>query len=231
MTRPRSTKFRSMATVLLSSMSLALPCSVAAADEADDAAQEYRTARARVARYEDAHPEARDAGFSVALLGGYAVHLGKDDNHYGLGVGARIGWTSPKSGFYFGAFGLHHFGTKASQASANVDSRSEIVGAELGIDLPVSSWVVRPSVDVDLILFRDYVSAGDSFVTVGGSGSKGYVGVGLGATFLAPARGALFYGIDLRGRAIPGLTAMPSGESRGLFTLSALLTFGARWSI
>ncbi len=84
-----------------------------------------------------------------------AVQLGSGFvDTYGLGMGARVGYTFP-SGIYAGADVTHYFGNTVTTTTGDVGAHATFVGAEGGYKLfPTRKWEVRPYVFVGPAFIR-----------------------------------------------------------------------------
>jgi hypothetical protein len=93
----------------------------------------------------------------MRALEGYegSVQLGSGFvDTYGLGMGARVGYTFA-NGIYAGANATHYFGNTVTTLTGDVSAHATFVGAEGGYKLfPSTHWEVRPYVFVGPAFIR-----------------------------------------------------------------------------
>jgi hypothetical protein len=136
-------------------------------------------------------------GPSAEVLVGYAVTDDADDVinvGYGMGLGARVGFTLPFN-FYVGGTFLYHIGTHANATSTNV----WYLGGEGGYNIEVAPIAVRPYVGAGYANWRSEWPANSCGLSRCNAGIRnaGSAALWPGLAVLASA-GPYFVGVDFR---------------------------------
>ena len=135
---------------------------------------------------------------------------------YGLGVGARVGYTLP-SRIYAGATFVYHFGQSKDANGVKYEGGALYPGVEAGYDLSFSNFVVRPYAGAGLVSVKLKASAGPSEIDA--SGSK--LGFWPGVTLLYPIE-KYFIGADARYVVVTGVDHGGSANAFSMFATAGV---------
>jgi hypothetical protein len=118
---------------------------------------------------------------------------------YGLGLGARFGYTLPRR-VYVGGIAGYHFGSTAESQGVEIKNKTWYFGPEAGYDFGVGKVILRPVLGLGLAFRNQDVSAPGNAVAAAGaepSETDTRVYVAPGASVVYPI-GNFFVGADSR---------------------------------
>ena len=169
--------------------------------------------REAAAKEDKAFGDGRPLQVGLAVGYGFETEGNQFGAHpYGLGGGLRAGYTLDM-GVFVGLSTTYFLGSSADGpplglAAAPIDNSVSawIIDLEIGYDLWLGPLIFRPSAEIGTVLtFLSYDQR------TGGSGTRGAMVIGPGATLIYPM-GEFYLGGDMR-------IILPMGEGQGTVTL------------
>ena len=142
-------------------------------------------------------------GISVAALGGMGFKSvdtggGESLNVYGVGVGARGGYTLPGMNIYLGAQFIYHLGASKDVGVGKVENKILFYGVEAGYELPMGGLTLRPSIHVGQAKYTAKATISFLGQSQEVDASETRFALSPGATLLYGLGGSLFVGADFR---------------------------------
>lgn len=141
-------------------------------------------------------------GFSGAANLGFGL-----GDAYGVGFGARLGYTLPRRIYIGGLFG-YHIGNTAETQGVEIRNKTTYFGPEAGYDIGVGKLIVRPVVGLGLAFRAQSLSNNAAVASnVNASENDARVYVAPGASVIYPI-GNFFLGADSRAMIMSGNNTM-----------------------
>ncbi len=139
-------------------------------------------------------------GFSGAANMGFGL-----GDAYGLGFGARLGYTLPGR-VYIGGLAGYHIGNTAESQGVSIKNSTTYLGPEAGYDLGVGKVILRPVIGLGLAFRAQSISGASNAAAaqnVNATENDARVYVAPGASVIYPI-GNFFVGADSRAMIMSG---------------------------